>query len=274
MEKFYTLLASQSWSDILGLIKTQQVALKNNGIEWEKISSLLESEFIKYAQNEKDVLVSKLCSEYLKLHVSNYIQVSSVGLDQIESIGFKASLSQSDSDAKAFSQLCSYNETALNYKIISAKLKSVTPNENLTKKSSFARVDWLLPLFKSDQEQHFNQALKDVFPSFFIYPNVAVSNLFNFDEIKMKLTNNECDYFLKAIVDFVVYDPVDYTPKFFFEVDSFYHDSAEATVRDNKKNKFFDVAGIKLHRVRLSSDSLTQKHEFIRKIREIIKQGI
>lgn len=90
----------------------------------------------------------------------------------------------------------------------------------------------------------------------------------------MHLTSDERDYFFKAIVDFVIYDPVDYTPKYFFEVDSVYHDTAEATIRDNKKNTFFEVAGLKLYRVRLQSDSLTQKHEFIREIRALTAQGI
>ncbi|WP_425667124.1 DUF2726 domain-containing protein [Vibrio tubiashii] len=269
MEKFYTLLASQSWSDILGLVKTEQVALKNNGVEWKQISGLLESEFIKYARNEKDVLVSALCSEYLKLNVSGYIGVSNEGLDQIESIGFEASLAQSESEAKSFSRLCSHNEIAMNYKVPSLKPKKPVGSETVPTKAKFARTDWLVPLFKSDQERTFYQALKEVFPNFFIYPNVAVSNLFDFDEVKVHLTSSERDYFLKSIVDFVVYDPVDYTPKFFFEVDSIYHDTPEATINDNKKNKFFDVAGITLHRVRLYSDSYTQKHEFIREIRNI-----
>ncbi|MCQ9062463.1 DUF2726 domain-containing protein [Vibrio sp. 378] len=274
MEKFYTLLASQSWSEILELVKTEQVSLKNNGVEWARISGLLENEFIKYARNEKNVLVSKLCSEYLKLQVSDYIKVSNEGLNQIESIGFEASLALSDSDAKIFSQLCANNEAAMSYKIASAKPKSATTNETSPRRTRFARTDWLVPLFKSEQERLFNQALKEVFPNFFIYPNVAVSNLFDFSEIKVHLTSDERDYFFKAIVDFVIYDPVDYTPKYFFEVDSVYHDTAEATIRDNKKNTFFEVAGLNLYRVRLQSDSLTQKHEFIREIRALTAQGI
>ncbi|MGL0953337.1 DUF2726 domain-containing protein [Vibrio vulnificus] len=270
MEKFYTLLASQSWSEILGLVKTEQAVLKNNGVEWAQISALLESEFIKYAQNEKDVLVSALCSDYLKLQVSGYIGVSNEGLKQIESIGFEASLAQSESEAKNFSRLCSHNEAAMNYKVPSVKSKESLTSRTAPQKAKFARTDWLVPLFKSEQERAFNQALKEVFPNFFIYPNVAVSNLFDFEEIKGQLATGERDYFFKAIIDFVIYDPVDYTPKFFFEVDSVYHDTAEATIRDNKKNKFFDVAGITLHRVRLRSDTLTQKHDFIREIRNII----
>ncbi|PSB77840.1 DUF2726 domain-containing protein [Photobacterium damselae] len=270
MEKFYTLLASQSWSEILGFVKTEQAILKNNSVEWTQISGLLESEFIKYARIEKDVLVSALCSEYLKLIISGYISVSNEGLNQIESIGFEASLAQGESEAKSFSRLCSHNEIAMDYKVSPIKTKEQLKSKMAPSKSKFARTDWLVPLFKSEQERTFNQALKEVFPNFFIYPNVAVSNLFDFEVIKVHLTSSECSYFFKSIVDFVIYDPVDHMPKFFFEVDSIYHDTAEATIRDKKKNKFFDVAGITLHRVRINSDSLTQKYDFIREIRNII----
>ncbi|ANZ10349.1 hypothetical protein WOC12_03925 [Vibrio parahaemolyticus] len=166
MEKFYTLLASQSWSEILGLVKTEQAVLKNNGVEWAQISALLESEFIKYAQNEKDVLVSALCSDYLKLQVSGYIGVSNEGLKQIESIGFEASLAQSESEAKNFSRLCSHNEAAMNYKVPSVKSKESLTSRTAPQKAKFARTDWLVPLFKSEQERAFNQALKEVFPNF------------------------------------------------------------------------------------------------------------
>ncbi|PSU88133.1 DUF2726 domain-containing protein [Photobacterium kishitanii] len=266
MEKFYNLLASQSWAEILGLVKSEQAVLKNNGMEWETISNLLESEFIQYARKEKAVLISRLCADYIKLCVSGYISVSNTGLKQIESIGFSASLSQSESEAAAFSRLCSYDETALNFEKTSVKNINF---EKYSKKTKFARTDWLMPLFKSNQELIFNQALKDVFPTYFIYPNVAVSNLFDFDLIKTHLSSFEREYFFKAIIDFVVYDPIDYTPKFFFEVDSVFHDSAEARIRDNKKNKIFEVAGIKLNRVRISSETLTEKYDFIKEIRKI-----
>ncbi|WP_330944071.1 hypothetical protein [Vibrio diabolicus] len=141
MEKFYTLLASQSWSEILGLVKTEQVVLKNNGVEWAQISALLESEFIKYARNEKDVLVLALCSEYLKLQVSRYIDVSNEGLEQIESIGFEASLAQSESEAKSFSRLCFHNEAAMNYKLLSVKTKESLTTRTVTQKAKFARTD-------------------------------------------------------------------------------------------------------------------------------------
>lgn len=273
MEIFYGLLASQSWADILKLVKVKQATLKNNRIEWEQISSLLESEFVKYVQNEKDVLVSTLCTEYIKLQISGYIKVSPQGLEKIELIGFNASLAQSESDAKNFSRLCYHSEPVITYKQNPIKQKNKSSGEIEQKKSKFARTDWLQPLFKSEQEKLFNQALKDVFPNFFIYPNVAVSNLFDFEEIKQHLTPDERDYFFKSIIDFVIYDPIDYTPKFFFEVDSIYHDTAEATIKDNKKNNFFDVAGLKLHRIRLQTDSLTNKHDFIREIRKMTMQN-
>lgn len=63
--------------------------------------------------------------------------------------------------------------------------------------------------FKSKLESEFYQALKNVFPTYFIYPNVALSNIFEFDKIQEHLGVNSKNYFFKAIIDFVVYDPTD-----------------------------------------------------------------
>ncbi|MFT5812493.1 MAG: hypothetical protein ACI9VT_000227 [Psychroserpens sp.] len=58
MEVFYNLLQNQSWGDILAKAKSDQINLKKNPTQWSNICSLLQSEFIKYAKNEKAVLVS------------------------------------------------------------------------------------------------------------------------------------------------------------------------------------------------------------------------
>ncbi|WP_429044008.1 DUF2726 domain-containing protein [Aeromonas veronii] len=60
-------------------------------------------------------------------------------------------------------------------------------------------------------------------------------------------------YFFKAIIDFVVYDPVDnHNPKYFFEVDSAYHDSDKAKRNDALKDDIFSIANIELIRIRPS----------------------
>ncbi|WP_429044668.1 hypothetical protein, partial [Aeromonas veronii] len=60
-----------------------------------------------------------------------------------------------------------------------------------TGKPKAMRVDWLQPLFKSKLESEFYQALKNVFPTYFIYPNVALSNIFDFDKIQDREFNFE-----------------------------------------------------------------------------------
>ncbi|MBD1571608.1 DUF2726 domain-containing protein [Aliivibrio sp. S10_S31] len=267
MEKFYILMGSQAWAEILVLVKNEQTQLRNNALEWKRISALLESEFIKYAGTEKSILIAKLCNDYIKLVLSGYLEISQSGIMQIESIGFKASLEQSESEALIFSKICNHYEEALNFQSSINTTKFEETSVSNKSHSSFARTDWLIPLFKSEQEEVFYEALKSTYPNFFIYPNVAVNNIFDFEQIKPHLQSSERDYFLKAIIDFVVYDPSDHTPKFFFEVDSCYHDSAEARIRDNKKNNIFNVAGIKLHRIRLNSDTLMQKYDFMQEIK-------
>lgn len=112
--------------------------------------------------------------------------------------------------------------------------------DNSSKVSVIPRLDWLAPLFKSSQELEFYQALKDLYPNYFIYPNVALSNIFNFDGMSEAISSKHQYYFFKAVIDFVVYDPSDFhVPKYFFEVDSHYHDNPKAKIKDQMKNDIF-----------------------------------
>jgi hypothetical protein len=54
-------------------------------------------------------------------------------------------------------------------------------------------------------------------------------------------------------------------------VDSHYHDTPEAKIKDNMKNNIFDVAYIPLHRVRLQEFTNTPRHEFVSKIKKLIE---
>ncbi|MGF1879286.1 DUF2726 domain-containing protein [Photobacterium frigidiphilum] len=273
MEDFYRLMASQSWDEILRLAKTQQSTLKNNKLEWERICSFLESEFISYAEREKPVLISKLCFEYIKLNMAGYILLTETAALKIEEIGLKSFELQGDSEVLAFAKICRHSPLAKDILSKSEKVSNPSSTSKTTqKKTHFPRTDWLNPLFKSSLESEFYQALKDVFPSYFIYPNVALSNIFDYDFISPSLSADEQSFYFKGVVDFVVYDPADeHMPKFFFEVDSFYHDRAEARSRDEKKDAIFNAANIQLHRIRAESDSLTTKSDFRQKINNIMR---
>ncbi|MBQ4840024.1 DUF2726 domain-containing protein [Pseudoalteromonas luteoviolacea] len=269
MEDFYNLMQQKKWKQILANAKSQQHYLKNNKAEWLNICNILQGEFIRYSETEKPVLVSSLCFEYIKLNIAGYIELSDESAEKIENIGIRALIAQDSTELAAFAKICRFA------KLPTEGLREKPNNKDelsMTRKktqTAFPRTDWLTPLFKSTLESHFYQALKEVFPTFFIYPNVAISNIFDKESIFPYLTQGEKDFYFKGVVDFVVYDPSDeHIPKYFFEVDSFYHDSSESFLRDNKKNGIFKAASITLHRIRLTDSSITTKFDFITAIKQ------
>jgi hypothetical protein len=273
MERFYSLMAEKRWPDIFKLTRTEQSSLKRSEVEWANVCIHLETEFIRFANEELAVLVSTLCREYILLHSASYLYLSGDARTKIENIGIEAYQELSHKEAVTFARMCTHSNKAAELLVEPQKNTGIKPSvEEPTKTAKFSRVDWLQPLFKSNLESEFYQALKDVFPSYFIYPNVVLSNIFDFDMIREHLAQPERDFYFKGIVDFVVFDPADnHNPKYFFEVDSHYHDNVDARRRDKLKNNIFDAANIPLHRVRADTDSLTTAHDFKVVIRKLIR---
>ena len=126
-------------------------------------------------------------------------------------------------------------------------------------------------LFNSYQEVEFFLALKRVFDSYQIYPNVGLSSIIDINKIKEKLDQKEIEYFFKSSVDFAVFEPFkNYIPIYFFEIDSVYHDTEEQIVKDRIKSKIFSLSGQKLYRIRKNIDSVDEE-EFEKLIRDIRK---
>ena len=68
-----------------------------------------------------------------------------------------------------------------------------------------------------------------------------------------------------AIVDCVVFDYQQlYLPKYFFELDSLYHDAPTQILKDKCKNNIFSAAGQKIHRIRKTGNNPT-KIDFIKR---------
>ncbi|MGH8161212.1 MAG: DUF2726 domain-containing protein [Gammaproteobacteria bacterium] len=106
-------------------------------------------------------------------------------------------------------------------------------------------------LFRSRQEQRFFEAVRGAFPTYYPYPNVALSCVIDYSAVKDNLGSEERTYFFKAIIDTVVFDSnKSYEPKFFIELDSQYHDTAAAALNDRMKDNIFEAANVKLIRIR------------------------
>ena len=135
-------------------------------------------------------------------------------------------------------------------------------------------IDARKSMFNSYQESEFFIALKRVFDTYQVYPNVALSNIIQYDLIKDNLTQSERNFFFKSSIDFAVFEPFkNYYPIYFFELDSVYHDTKEQKEKDKIKDKIFSLSNSKLYRIR-KRDKTVGEMEFekiIREIRELTK---
>ena len=134
-----------------------------------------------------------------------------------------------------------------------------------------AETDATVSLFKSQQEADFFLAAREVYATYFVYPNVALSCLIDYDAVKEHLTSDERQYFFRGIVDCVVFDQHDgYRPLYFFELDSALHDTDAQRARDRYKERILALAGQRLHRIR-KRDADAGRPEFVKLLKEIAK---
>lgn len=127
-------------------------------------------------------------------------------------------------------------------------------------------------LFKSRQEQLFFEAVKETFPTYHPYPNVAVSCVIDFSAVKDILSAEERKYFFTAVVDSVVFDSAkEYEPKFFVELDSKYHDNERAERNDHLKDEIFKAANVKLIRIRIHDQNEITVENFKQLILEVMR---
>jgi hypothetical protein len=275
LELFYSKMANNDWGFVYDFMKKNNAYFKKNLLELERISGFIACEYVRYIPTEKPVLILTLSQKMISLNKSGWVLFTVPQLIDIENVTLDC-LTKEDrvSFAKSF---CVHSPRAnILEKELTEKVDRREPVEVIKPKTNkaFSRKDWLSPLFKSSQELEFYQSLKSSFPNHFIYPNVALSNIFNFDSLRNSINAKERDYFFKAVIDFVVYDPTDlHVPNYFFEVDSHYHDNPAAKVKDSMKDNIFLSANIPLHRVRLLEYTNTPRHEFTAKIKKLLEEA-
>jgi hypothetical protein len=183
-------------------------------------------------------------------------------------IGLRALIIEDKRAIPDYISICSVNGEVLRYH---SKAKAQLLRAVKSTPIIHPMTHWLSPLFKSEQEHLFYKALQSVFPTFMIYPNVVISNIFDFGQIKDHLTNDQQTFYFKGVIDFVVYDADGLQdPLYFFELDSAFHDTEDAKRRDGLKDGIFAAANIPLHRIRLHNKTLTTTHDFKGMIRNAV----
>ncbi|MCL5426234.1 MAG: DUF2726 domain-containing protein [Gammaproteobacteria bacterium] len=127
-------------------------------------------------------------------------------------------------------------------------------------------------LFKSRQEQLFFEAVREAFPTYHPYPNVAVSCVIDYSSIRDILSTEAREYFFKAIIDSVVFDSgKGYEPRFFIELDSHYHDNERAAKNDRMKDEIFKAANVKLIRIRAYDQNEATVERFKKLVLEVMR---
>ena len=129
--------------------------------------------------------------------------------------------------------------------------------------------DFRKSLFNSVQEVEFYLALKRVFDTYQVYPNVGLSCVLDYNQLEGHLSKIEKDFFFKSSVDFVVFEPFrNYFPIYFFEIDSIWHDTEKQKTKDKVKDKIFSLSGQRLYRIR-KNDNLIDENEFEKLLTEV-----
>lgn len=125
-------------------------------------------------------------------------------------------------------------------------------------------------LLRSSQEECLFQALREIYPTHLVYPNVALSAVLDFEVIESRLSRKERQFFFRGLIDCVVFDfQPGLKPLFFFELDSPLHDDSERQERDRLKDRILAAAGQHLFRIR-SRAGTPRREDFVVVIRETL----
>lgn len=128
-------------------------------------------------------------------------------------------------------------------------------------------------LFRSQQEFVFFQAVRETFPTYLVYPNVALSCLIDYERLTDHLSAAERPYVFQALVDCAVFDPDDaYRPRYCFELDSPLHATPERAHRDALKARVLQQAGLPLYRIRPPAGSI-HRDAFVALLRQLFQTG-
>ncbi|SDK43414.1 Protein of unknown function [Catalinimonas alkaloidigena] len=131
---------------------------------------------------------------------------------------------------------------------------------HLTETQGESEIDHTISLFKSEQEYLFFRALREAFPMYVVFPNIALSSIINFEAIQGLLQQKERSFFFRSLIDCVVLDQEEfYKPKYFFELDSIFHDSDKQIENDKMKDNIIRLAGHKLYRIRSRGKIISEK---------------
>jgi len=284
VEDIFKLLKASEWSKLLEIESEHRQFILNDNITKQIFDIYFIDAVISYVENSEDklhssMILKKIYNRFIHRRNKEY-SISDEQFEKLVIIYLKILQSLKDTSiayriAKDWIHLEYAKQLIIEYEKINPKeLKHTTDDIiKVSENTNIQKVNHTISLFKSKQENEFFYAIREYYPNYFTYPNVAVSCIIDYQKIKDNLTREEKDYFFKAIVDSVVYEQTDdnFIPKLYFELDSIYHDTPNQKLKDEMKNNFFSLAGQKLIRIRSKIDANLVRNDFKKLIKELIK---
>ena len=277
-ENIYQFLQQENWTELIDIFYRNKDIIKSDLMLKQASQTTIQVMVQKAStlESEKDFIEN--LGKLTLLNAGNFIKLTP---EQNETIIIALANGNKDNISLAYSYAKNYPENEISKSIIenyhkefpieiynSSEERILTTENKLDENGIDARKS----MFNSYQESEFFIALKRVFDTYQVYPNVALSNVIQYELLKDKLTQSERNFFFKSSIDFAVFEPFkNYYPIYFFELDSVYHDTKEQIEKDKIKDKIFSLSNCKLYRIRKRDKTVgeTEFEEIIREIREL-----
>jgi hypothetical protein len=276
-EQLYKLLSQKDW-EAIGKILYKNKKARTQDPFLSQVTTFFEAEFFTFAEPLPPAARAKQF-EFTNL----IIELGQHGFSQTfvdRFVDERLKLMQQTNHSALLNYAQTHQQRPLAKQIIQSFLQTRPETvagslrENLTIRSTevVAGKARTIRLFKSKQEENFYEAVRRVFPTYYPYPNVALSCVLDYQAIKDQLSEKTKTYFFQAIIDSVVFDVGSgYEPKYFIELDSTFHDGAQAQINDQLKDSIFRAANTKLIRIRPLDAKASSVEEFEKLVREVMR---
>lgn len=275
-ETIYQLLYEQQWAALLDVVHQHHEAIADDALLNRATETFLATFFDHLARAESSAFAESLEKLFL-LHTGRFYTLSEARFERVIEALVTVHSDRPEA-ALGYARYCPENAHC------AAVLRQHAPWEpasvphtqeahlDLTTSPPLTDTDATTSLFKSQQEAAFFLAVREVYATYFVYPNVALSCLIDYERIKEHLTGDQRQYFFRGLVDCVVFDQHDgYRPLYFFELDSPLHDTDARQTKDRHKERILALAGQRLYRIR-KRDAEIGRSEFVALLKELAER--
>lgn len=251
-EQVFQHLQRKDFNSIIKFLKTGKSLVAEDNILQQAVGYFFSETITLASQNPSDDNNFTITQLFI-LHANNFFNFNT---EQFEAIVVHLAKNTKNLD-EAIHYASKLPDNPICKEIIN-KHKSIQPIEIKHSQDSIIKTHEISSsntysaksIFNSNQEKLFFFALRNCFPTHYIYPNAALSTISNSKDIDTILSSAELRFFYNTTVDFIVVDQFnDFKPIFAIELDSEWHRLHNQPEKDKVKNKIMKAIGLTLYRI-------------------------